>query len=83
VEDEGNGIPAEMQERVLRPFFTTKANGTGLGLAIVAKRVAELGGELKIVSPVRGGRGTRFEVKIWPAAVRRGNARAEAKVQEF
>jgi signal transduction histidine kinase len=79
VEDEGNGIPTELQENVLRPFFTTKPQGTGLGLAIVAKRIMELDGELKIVSPVNGGRGTRFEVKLWPAAVRRGKTLAARK----
>jgi signal transduction histidine kinase len=83
VEDDGNGIPLDLQEKVLQPFFTTKAHGTGLGLAIVVKRVAELGGELKIVSPVKEGRGTRFEVKVWPSAMRRANIRAEAQVKEF
>lgn len=81
VEDEGNGIPQEMKERVLKPFFTTKAHGTGLGLAIVAKRVAELGGELRIVSPVNGTRGTRFEVTLWPKAVRRTDAQTGAQVE--
>jgi len=83
VEDEGNGIPADLQEKVLQPFFTTKPQGTGLGLAVVVKRVTELGGELKIVSPLSDGRGTRFEVKLWPAAVRRGKARVETQSREF
>jgi signal transduction histidine kinase len=77
VEDEGNGIPLEMQEKVLQPFFTTKPHGTGLGLAIVAKRVAEIGGELKLVSPANRGRGTRFEMKLWPAVVRRRRSQSE------
>jgi len=77
VEDEGPGIPVDLQEKVLQPFFTTKPQGTGLGLAVVAKRVAELSGELKVVSPLRAGRGTRFEVKIWPAIVRRDRVRPE------
>ena len=81
VEDEGAGIPQEMKDRVLKPFFTTKAQGTGLGLAIVAKRVAELGGELRIVSPVNGTGGTRFEVKLWPKAMRRTDAQAGTQVE--
>ncbi len=82
VEDEGDGIPADLQEKVMQPFYTTKPQGTGLGLAVVMKRVMELGGELKLVSPVSGGRGTRFEVKIWPASVRRGRLRVETPVPD-
>jgi C4-dicarboxylate-specific signal transduction histidine kinase len=33
VTDAGPGVPAELQEQLFRPFFTTKAQGTGLGLA--------------------------------------------------
>jgi signal transduction histidine kinase len=67
VEDNGPGIPAAVREKILQPFFTTKSQGTGLGLAIVARRVAEAEGSLKWVSPVSGGKGTRFEV-ILPLA---------------
>jgi signal transduction histidine kinase len=77
VEDDGDGIPLEMQEKVMQPFFTTKPQGTGLGLAIVAKRVSEMGGELKVVSPVNGGRGTRFELKLWPASIQSARLRAK------
>jgi signal transduction histidine kinase len=64
VEDDGPGIPAAVQEKILRPFFTTKPQGTGLGLAIVARRVAEFGGKVEWESPVRDGRGTRFRVTL-------------------
>jgi signal transduction histidine kinase len=67
VEDNGPGIPAAFQEKILTPFFTTKARGTGLGLAIVARRLEEIGGELKIDSPIREERGSRFRV-ILPLA---------------
>ena len=63
VEDDGKGIPSELREKVLQPFFTTKTQGTGLGLAIVAKRVAEANGGLELESPVADGQGTRF--LIW------------------
>jgi len=33
VTDSGAGVPAELQDQLFRPFFTTKAQGTGLGLA--------------------------------------------------
>ena len=64
VEDDGPGISSEAREKLLQPFFTTKTQGTGLGLAIVARRVAEFGGEIDWVSPVKDGRGTRFQVKL-------------------
>jgi len=62
IEDDGNGIPPELREKVLQPFFTTKTQGTGLGLAIVAKRVAEANGTLQSESPIVDGQGTRFSV---------------------
>lgn len=34
VEDEGPGIPLELQGKIGTPFFTTKEEGTGLGLAV-------------------------------------------------
>ena len=64
VEDDGPGIPAALQEKILQPFFTTKSQGTGLGLAIVARRVAESGGKMNCESPMRDGHGTRFRVTL-------------------
>ena len=55
VRDEGPGIPPDLREQVLEPFFTTKARGGGLGLPI-ARRVAELhGGTLALACPASGG----------------------------
>jgi len=34
VQDEGNGIPAEVMDKLGTPFLSTKENGTGLGLAV-------------------------------------------------
>jgi signal transduction histidine kinase len=62
VEDDGKGIPVELRDKVMQPFFTTKTQGTGLGLAIVARRASEAGGRIETESPVANGRGTRFSV---------------------
>lgn len=64
VEDDGPGIPSEIQERILQPYFTTKikGKGTGLGLAIV-KQIIELhSGTLNLISSP--GKGARFEFFI-------------------
>jgi signal transduction histidine kinase len=62
VEDDGPGVPLDLREKILQPFFTTKTKGTGLGLAIVARRASDAGGKLELESPVNNGRGTRFLV---------------------
>ena len=69
VSDDGPGLPPGVgAERLLEPFFTTKAQGegTGLGLAIVHNVVAEHRGELSIENHPSGG----CRVAIWlPAQV--------------
>jgi len=68
VTDEGSGIPPDIQDRILEPFFTTKepGEGTGLGLAMVYSIVEDHGGMLDIVSPVDTlrNRGAQFIVKL-------------------
>jgi signal transduction histidine kinase len=44
VEDNGGGIPSDIQARLFDPFFTTKESGTGLGLSIAARIVEKHGG---------------------------------------
>lgn len=50
VQDNGPGIPAEIKDKILQPFFTTKkgTQGTGLGLSITNDIVKAHGGELII-----------------------------------
>ena len=64
VEDEGPGVPKEIQPNMFMPFFTTKQKGTGLGLAVVQRRVMELAGEVNCLSPISPKGGTRFEITL-------------------
>jgi two-component system, NtrC family, nitrogen regulation sensor histidine kinase NtrY len=62
VRDDGCGIPAEHQDKVFSPYFTTKQEGTGLGLAIVEHIVAAHGGKIRFES--NEGAGTIFYIDI-------------------
>lgn len=55
VNDNGPGIPKEMQERVFEPFVTTKTRGTGLGLAIVKRLVEDMDGQILFRNSEAGG----------------------------
>ncbi len=50
VEDDGEGIPEALQERLFEPFVTGKTGGTGLGLAISLRLAREMGGALALVA---------------------------------
>jgi signal transduction histidine kinase len=69
VTDSGPGIPADAQQRVFEPFYSTKSRGTGLGLAIVQRRIVEIGGSVQLTSPVEDDHGTRFRLIVPLAAV--------------
>ncbi|HEX3698572.1 MAG TPA: response regulator [Polyangia bacterium] len=76
ITDTGAGIPAELQERIFQPFFTTKpvGQGTGLGLSVCQGIVSALGGEITFDSQV--GRGTTFRV-VLPTIAPTKNAEPE------
>jgi signal transduction histidine kinase len=68
VEDNGSGIPKDIQEHIFEPFFTTKkiGEGTGLGLAVCHGIVTTHGGKIELRS--EPGKGTKFSVVIPLAA---------------
>lgn len=64
VADNGPGIPAQLQEEVFKPFFTTKpvGEGTGLGLHICRQTAERVGGSITLESFL--GKGTTFFVRL-------------------
>lgn len=62
IRDSGPGMPPEVLERSLEPFFTTKTRGTGLGLPIARQVVERHGGTLRIES--HAGAGTSVTVEL-------------------
>lgn len=64
IEDNGIGIPEEVQHKIFDMFYraNTGAKGSGLGLYIVQNAVKKLGGSINIDS--QEGQGTTFWLKI-------------------
>jgi len=63
VEDNGNGIPQKILDKIFQPFFTTKpaGQGTGLGLSLAYDIVKAHGGEIKVKT---GEEGTEFVIQL-------------------
>jgi hypothetical protein len=64
INDDGPGIPEEMQPKIFDPFFTTKevGKGTGLGLTVAYAIVQEHGGRIRLESAA--GKGASFYVEL-------------------
>ena len=58
IDDNGDGIPKEDQEKIFIPFYTTKKNGSGIGLTFSRLIINRHGGNLNVWS--EPGKGTRF-----------------------
>ncbi len=50
VQDNGPGVPPELQSKIMEPFFTTRSQGTGLGLAVVQMVCRAHKGRLELLS---------------------------------
>jgi len=64
VADNGNGIPANILDKIFQPFFTTKptGQGTGLGLSLSYDIVKAHGGELTVET--KEGIGSEFIIQL-------------------
>ena len=64
VNDNGNGIPQKVLDKIFQPFFTTKptGQGTGLGLSLSYDIVKAHGGEIKVNT--KENEGTEFTVLL-------------------
>jgi len=68
VQDEGPGIPEDVNLKVFQPFFSTKINGSGLGLPTVYKLMAAQHGEVDLEDSAVG---ARFMIQL-PVADKSG-----------
>lgn len=66
IQDNGPGVPTELQGAIFRPFFTTKPGGSGLGLASSKSIVESHEGTIGVnaVDIKLGERGSRFWFRI-------------------
>lgn len=64
IQDNGSGIPRNLQTRIFDPFFTTKpaGEGTGLGLSVCHGIISEHGGHIWVNS--KPGHGATFYIEL-------------------
>ena len=71
VEDDGEGIPAELLPRIFELYFTTKPKGSGIGLAMTYRILQLHGGAMDVRSNADASspdRGTVFTFRLPIAA---------------
>ena len=68
IQDQGGGIPAEIQDKIFELYFTTKKGGSGIGLAQTYQIMQWHYGSLDFESVM--GQGTKFRLRLPLAEVR-------------
>ncbi len=64
VRDNGPGISAEIQSKVVLPFFTTREGHSGLGLSISRKMLCQMEGRLELINRLPSGTEASMWLKI-------------------
>jgi PAS domain S-box-containing protein len=64
VADSGPGVPPEIRDNVIDPYFTTKHEGTGIGLSLCHRIVTDHGGSLTVSDSELGGAEFRIQIPI-------------------
>ena len=62
MEDDGPGIPPDVQEKIFVPFFSTKEDGSGIGLSLSRQIMRLHGGHISVRSTP--GEGTTFTLRF-------------------
>src|SRR5690606_17585168 len=70
ITDMGGGIPDDIMQRMLEPFFTTKTTGEGLGLGLSISRtiLEEFGGSVSFAPSAAGGTVTLVQLPLYVAS---------------
>ena len=66
VSDSGPGVPQEIRDKILDPYFTTKHEGTGIGLSLCHRIITDHGGSLTVSNSEFGGAEFRIKIPINP-----------------
>ncbi|WP_216629355.1 sensor histidine kinase [Taibaiella lutea] len=62
IEDNGGGIPKELQDKLFQPYFTTKSSGTGLGLPMTKNLIENSDGAIWFIT--KEDEGSQFFVRL-------------------
>jgi signal transduction histidine kinase len=80
VQDQGDGISAELQARIFDLYFTTKKGGSGIGLAMTYRILQLHHGSIDVQSEL--GRGSEFQLRIPLSVTDRGRRHPQPAVLE-